>query len=208
MTPRPYHRPAWATRPAVVIASGPSLSDEQLQLVEQAHLEERVHVIAVNNTIERAPWADVAYFGDYTAIKHYLPRLRPQSSCEWVTIDRAASERWRLTYLRPATANGLSLDRVHLNGNSGAQGVGAAACFGARKIVLVAFDMRQVDGRAHWFGQHPKPLVQTQLYGQWLHQFEALAADAKKLGIDIVNCTPGSALRCVRAGNLEEELHA
>lgn len=207
MTPRPYHRPAWATRPAVVIGSGPSLSDEQLQSIEQAHLEERVHVLAVNNTIERAPWADVAYFGDYTAIKHYLPKLRPLTMAEWVTIDRAAAERWKLTHLKPASPNGLGLQRVHTNGNSGAQAINVAVCFGARRIVLVGFDMREgVDGRAHWFGQHPAPLVRKQLFGEWLHKFEAIYRDAKQLGVEIVNSTPASALQLFPYADLEEAL--
>jgi hypothetical protein len=205
MNPRPYHRPAWATRPAVVIASGPSLSDEQLQLIEQAHLEERVHVIAVNNTIQRAPWADVCYFGDYTALKHYLPKLKPLTLAEWVTIDRSAHERWRLTHVKPATSNGMSLDRIHMNANSGAQAVNLAAAFGAQRILLVGFDMRNAaDGRAHWFGQHPQPLVTTQLFPDWLYKFAYIAEAAKKLGIELVNCTPGSALTCVPVGDLEE----
>ena len=207
MTPRPYHRPAWSTRPAIVIASGPSLSDEQLQLVEQAHLEERVHVIAVNNTIERAPWADVSYFGDYTAIKHYLPKLKPLTCAEWVTIDRAAAERWRLTHVKPASPNGLSLQRVHVNGNSGFQAINLAVVFGATKVLLLGFDMRDAkDGRGHWFGDHPGHLVQKRLYGEWLHKAETIVRDAKQLGVELVNCTPGSALTLMRMADLEKEL--
>lgn len=208
MNPRPYHRPEWAKRPAVVIASGPSLADEQLQHVEQLHLQERVHVIAVNNTIQRAPWADVAYFGDYMAIKHYLPKLRPLTLAEWVTVDRAAAERWKLTHLKHATPNGISLERVHLNGNSGAQAINVAAAFGAQRIVLLGFDMREVGGRAHWFGQHPGNLVRVQLFPEWLHKFEAIERDARRLGINIVNATPESALQCFPKVDLVEALQA
>lgn len=207
MTPRPYHRPAWSTRPAVVIASGPSLSDEQLQLVEEQHLQERMHVIAVNNTIQRAPWADVCYFGDYTAIKHYLPKLRPLTCAEWVTTDRAAAERWKLTHLKSATPNGMTLQRVHLNGNSGAQALNVAVAFGALRIVLLGFDMqRDKDGRAHWFGQHPGHLTTVQLFPEWRHKFEAIARDARGLGVHIVNATPGSALQCFPHVPLEEAM--
>lgn len=207
MTQRPYHRPAWATRPAVVIGSGPSLSDEQLQLVRQAREALRVHVIAVNNTIERVPWADVSYFGDYTALCHYLPKLKPLTKAEWVTTCRAGAERWKLTHVRPSPNNGMSLNVVHLNGNSGAQAVNTAAAFGATKVILIGFDMRNsADGKAHWFGQHPLPLITTQLYPDWMHKFAYLAIDAQRLGVDLVNCTPDSAMTCLRMGNLEEEL--
>ena len=208
MTWRPYHRPAWAEKPAVIIASGPSLSDEQLGIVESSHLELRCHVITVNNTLERAPWADVAYFGDYSAIKHYRPKLAPLTMAEWVTQDRASAERWKITHLKPANRPGLSLNCVHLNGNSGAQAINVAACFGAKRILLLGFDMQDdpKTGKAHWFGQHPKPLVNVQLYAEWLHKLKALAVDARRYHIDIVNCTGGGVLEEFPHGNIRESI--
>jgi hypothetical protein len=207
MNLRPYFREAWATRPAVVVASGPSLSDDQLCHVEFSRAAERCHVIAVNNTAERVPFADVVYFGDYTAIKHYRPKLSWHRG-EWVTQDRASAERWRLTHIKPANTSGMCLQRVHLNGNSGAQAVNVAACFGAQRVVLLGFDMRAdpKTSKHHWFGQHVNPLVQKQLYGEWLNKFEAIAADAKKLGIEIVNATPNSALTLFQMAQIVEAL--
>lgn len=203
----PYLRMHWTTRPVVVIASGPSLSDEQLALVERAHGEERVHAITVNNTIQRAPWADIAYFGDYTAIKHYLPTLKPKTGAEWVTIDRSAAERWRLFHVRPTSGNGLGLQRCNVNGNSGSQAICVAAMFGARRILLLGFDMKPgADGRAHWFGQHPGKLVTRQLFDEWIHKAGAIASDAKRLGVEIINCTPGSALECFPRSTIEDAL--
>lgn len=193
--PRPYHRPAWATKPAVIIASGPSLADEQLAHVHEAQLAGRCHTIVVNNTAERAPWATAIYFGDFTAIRYYRPRLEKACTGEWVTQCRAAAERWKLTLLKASADKGISLERVHMNGNSGAQALNVAAAFGARRILLLGFDMKPAsDGRAHWFGQHPAPLIQKQLYADWLHKFEAIAKDTKALDIEVINCTPDSAL--------------
>lgn len=213
MSARPYHRPAWATRPAVVIGSGPSLSDEQLQLVRQAREALRVHVIAVNNTVQRAPWADVAYFGDYTAIKHYRgankgSKQQDLASCcvEWWTISKPAAERWKLNHVASDNRPGFGVDRVSMNGNSGAQAINLAMLFGARRILLLGFDMRDVDGRAHWFGQHPEVLVQVQLYEEWIHKLKIAAPQAKARGVEIINCTPGSALQCFDAKPLEEAL--
>lgn len=204
-----YRREAWANQPAVIIASGTSLSDEQLAIVERAHLEQRVKVIAVNNTIERAPWADVSYWGDYTAIKHYRPKLVALTIAEWVTIDRAAAERWGLTFVKPSPTNGMSHERIHVNGNSGSQAICLAAVFGARRILLLGFDMQPgPDGRAHWFGQHPGNLVTRQLFDEWLRKAEVIARDAKALGVEVVNCTPGSAMRCFAESSIERELEA
>lgn len=211
MNPRPYHRQAWAERTAVVIASGPSLNGAQLSEVALARCADRVRSIAVNNTLERAPFADVAYFGDYTAIKHYRPQLLKSLGAhgvEWVTIDSAAAERWKLTHVNPASANGMQLDRIRVNGNSGAQAINVAAAFGARRILLLGFDMQvdPVTRAAHWFGQHPKNLVTVQLFEEWLHKFEFIAKDAKALGVEIINCTPGGALEVFPRATISEAL--
>ena len=207
MTQRPYHRPAWTTKPAVVIASGPSLADDQLQAVEQAHREHRVHVVAVNNTAERAPWADVVYMGDFTCLRHYHPRLAKLCGGEWVTQCRAGAERWKLTHVKPCSNKGMTLERIHMNGNSGAQAICVAAMFGARRILLIGFDMKLgADGRAHWFGQHPGNLVTRQLFEEWIHKTGAIARDAKSAAVEIVNCTPDSALDCFKRSTIEAEL--
>lgn len=213
MITRDISRPAWAKRPAVIIASGPSLSDDQLRLVEQQHLAERVHAITVNNTAQRAPWADVAYFGDYTAIKHYRGankggKQQDLASCcvEWWTISKPAAERWKLNHVASDNRPGFGVDRVSMNGNSGAQAINLAMLFGARRILLLGFDMRDVDGRAHWFGQHPQLLVQIQLYEEWIHKLKIAAPQAKARGVEIINCTPGSALTCFRSSTIEAEL--
>lgn len=207
MTARPYHRPAWSTRPAVVIASGPSLSDEQLAHVERAHAEGRCHVIVVNNTAERAPWADIVYMGDFVCLRHYLPILKPKTAGEWVTQCKAGAERWKLTHVKPCSNKGITLANIHMNGNSGAQAFNLAAAFGATRILLLGFDMKKAkDGRDHWFGQHPKPMVQTQLYPDWLEKFIHIAKDAKALGLDVVNCTPDSALQLFPMAPISEAL--
>ena len=213
MITRDISRPTWATRPAVVIGSGPSLSDEQLQRVERARQALRVHAIAVNNTVQRAPWADVAYFGDYTAIKHYRGSTKggkqeSLASCclEWWTASAPAAERWKLNHVRSDNRPGFGVDRVSMNGNSGAQAINLAMLFGARRILLLGFDMRNIEGRAHWFGQHPQPLVQVQLYAEWIHKLTIAAPQAKARGVHIINCTPDSALQCFDKVSLEDAL--
>lgn len=213
MITRDISRPSWAARPAVIIASGPSLSDEQLQRVEHAVKAERAHAIAVNNTIQRAPWADIAYFGDYTAIKHYRgankgAKQESLASCcrEWWTISKPAAERWRLNYVPSDNRPGFGVDRVTMNSNSGAQAINLAMLFGAKRILLLGFDMREIDGKAHWFGQHEQPLVRVQLYEEWIHRLTVAAPQAKARGVHIINCTPGSALHCFDEKPLEEAL--
>ncbi len=201
-------RADWQSRTAVVIGSGPSLDDAQLVDVWRARANDRCRVIAVNNTCQRAPWADVVYFGDYLALREYLPRLRPICRGEWWTASKAGAERWQLHYVRSSGRPGLGDgDRIHLNGNSGMQALNLAALFGARRIVLLGFDMRLgAGGRKHWFGDHPAPLVQEVLFDEWKHKAAAIAVDAADRRIEVLNATPGSALEAFLRVDLEEAL--
>lgn len=205
-------RPDWLTVPAVVIASGPSLSDEQLEHVEHVREVGACRVITVNNTCERAPWADAHYFGDYMAVKHYAKKLKPPNGpCmgEWWSGSTAARDSLRTHYVKTAPHPGFGDKVVHLNGNSGAQAINLAMLWGSRRILLLGFDMKPAkDGRAHWFGQHPPHLVTVQLFQAWRDALAKAAPDADKRGVAIVNVTPGSALECFRRGDLFEELQA
>lgn len=192
----------WSTDTAVIIATGPSLSDEQLETVRQSGAK----TIAVNNAWERAPWCDAAYAGDYMFLKVHVAQMKQACKGRIWTCDRAAAERHQLHYAKPANAPGLGTSRVHLNGNSGAQAVNLAVVWGCTRLVLIGFDMRAVDGKAHYFGQHPKPLTQRQLFEEWIHKFAVVAQDARARGISIVNATPDSALKCFPMFDLKEAL--
>lgn len=54
----------WAGETVVILGGGPSLSLDQVRLVEVAHKEERVKCIVVNDSYLLAPWADVHYAAD------------------------------------------------------------------------------------------------------------------------------------------------
>jgi hypothetical protein len=84
---------------------------------------------------------------------------------------------------------------VHFNGNSGAQAINLAVLFGARRLVLVGFDMRDAaDGTRHWFGKHVGGMERRGQYSGWVKAFDRIAADLKAWGIEAVNCSPVSAL--------------
>lgn len=208
-TPKPssLRREGWADAPCIVLATGPSLTDAVVDEVRAAVWSHRVNTIAVNNAGGLWDWPDVAYFGDYLFGKVHQAWLQKRAGTVW-TIDRAAAERWGYNLAPAAHKAGLGADRVHSNGNSGAQAVNLAVLFGARRILLVGFDMREVDGRAHYFGQHQAPLTTRQLFGEWVAKFRVIAEDAKALGIEIINCTPGSAIDCLPVMSLRDALSA
>lgn len=191
---------------AVVVGSGPSLSDAQIEIVRKAHVHNRVCVIVTNNTIERMPWADVAFFGDYLAVEHYKPQIG-NCGLEWWTSSKHAAQRFGVHFVPAEVGDGLGDRALRMNGHTGGLAVNLATLWGARRILLLGFDMKlAADGRPHWFGNHPDGLIQTQRFADWIKSMGVIARDAVARDISIINCTPGSALQCFDQLPLEDAL--
>jgi hypothetical protein len=95
-----------------------------------------------------------------------------------------------------------------MNGrNSGYAAINLARHFGANRILLLGYNMSYRGGKAHFFGDHPAGLPQSSgLYPGFRRSFESLVEPLKKLGIDVINCTPHTSLTAFRQGVLREVL--
>jgi hypothetical protein len=193
-------RPDWTDQTCAVLASGPSLTAAQCEIVRTA----KVKSITTNSTAFLAPWADVFYACDFQFFKVYHPKL-DKARC-W-TQDRTSAERYGLNFIRQSARPGLGLKEVQVNGNSGFGAINLAFLFGCRKIVLLGFDMQPgPHGKKHHHVDHPAPLVQHLAFGEWLHKSQVLARDLKAAGCVVLNATPGSALTVFDKVSLEEAL--
>lgn len=91
-----------------------------------------------------------------------------------------------------------SLSGVHTYGNSGAQAIQIAVKAGAKRILLIGFDMHRKDAD-HWHGEHVTPLRNTtnDTFEAWVQMMEKhLAPALSQRDIEVLNCTYGSALTC------------
>lgn len=163
-------------------------------------------VVAVNDACRLLPFANVLYGCDVAWWRHHqgVPGFAGErwSSHGHAAFDdkRVAAKLLGLNLVRGRDLEGFSRgnDVIHYGGNSGFQALNLALhLIGWRgRIALVGFDMRMVDGRRHFFGEHPESLRSTTKgYKKWLGSFEVAAASLPG-GVEIVNCTPGSALTC------------
>jgi len=194
----------WHNQTAVIIASGPGLTKEQVGHVKAVG---GVKVIAINRSFEIAPWADVIYMGDLQAWKAYVKQVRkvcPGASL-W-TCDHQAETHYQLNRMKGVNRPGLGLNVLHTGGNSGHQAINLAFLFGCRRILLLGFTMRVIDGCKHWHPDHPAPLTQVVLPDEWRHKFTKMADDLKAHGCSVLNCDPLSALTCFPMSTIEEEL--
>lgn len=186
----------WEGGLCVVAASGPSLTKE---IAEQC----RGHrVVAVQDAYRLMPFADVLYGCDAKWWDHHQD-CKEFAGEKWSSHEEGTNDkreqflRLKLWIVAGKRGKGFCADPhfIHYGSNSGFQAVNLALHFGATLIVLVGFDMRAVDGKRHFFGDHPQGFVKSSDYKQFIAAFEE-AAKCLPAGVEIVNATPGSALKC------------
>ena len=77
---------------------------------------------------------------------------------------------------------------------------------GAAQLLLFGFDMQG----GHWHDPHPWPLYQGDdgHFPRWIARFKVLAAELAARSVEVLNCTPNSALDAFPMALLEDALAA
>jgi hypothetical protein len=191
---------------AIVAATGPSLTKE---VAEQCRGQ---NCIAVSDAYKLLPFAQVLYSCDVAWWKYHAgcPHFAGEkwSSHGFNSNDKSQiSTKYGLKLIHGEHFKGFSFkpDRLHYGSNSGFQAVNLALLFGATTVVLVGFDMRFVNGKQHFFGSHPPPLNRSTAFQRFIDQFKVAAKNLPK-GVEVINCTPGSAMTVFPIRDLKEVL--
>jgi hypothetical protein len=93
---------------------------------------------------------------------------------------------------------GLCLDPrwIVWNFNSGAAAINLAVHFGAARIVLLGFDMHfDEKGRGNYHDRYGRGRGAKKAFDLFLGVFPAIAEDCERAGVEVINATPGSALK-------------
>jgi hypothetical protein len=208
--------PHWAVEPLFAgqtvfcLASGPSLTAEMVGLVMDRP------TIVVNSSALLAPWATVLYFTDSSWYEQHRDLVAEFPGLV-VTMSRTAKRELPdkvrrikmfgdpdLPAMFPPVGSGL----VRQGRSSGHTAIALAIAMGARRVVLLGYDCRVVDGREHhhddyliggrvdyptekedprWNNKREYSTVFVRGYYGW--KLSAAAA-----GVEILNATPGSAI--------------
>jgi hypothetical protein len=185
----------------VCVASGPSLTQDDVNFCRG-----KARVIAINDAYRLCPWADVLYGCD-AAWWNYHQGVPTFAGLKYSLEAKAAV--WPgVQVLRNAGREGLSLERDALctGLNSGYQSLNCAVHLGAKRILLLGYDMQTAKGKSHWFGEHPPTLSRGSQYQKFREHFATLVEPLRQLGIEVLNCTPNSALRCFPMATLHDAL--
>lgn len=194
----------WRGKTVVCIGGGPSLTQAQVD-----HCKGRARVIAINDAYRLAPWADLLYFCDCRWWGDYGHGAKLKDWPGLIVRLQGGKHDFgdpRIKVMRNLNQHkGLAAERdgLHTGQNSGYQAINLAVHLGAKKIVLLGYDMQASGAKTHWFGEHPIPTGRDVFDGMLPH-FDSLVQPLAKLGIEVVNCTPGSRLKCFPAKPLDE----
>jgi len=188
-------RGRWRGKTVVCIASGPSLTAEDCDLVHAAKLP----TIVTNTSVKLAPWADVLMGFDGAWWTKYGPEL------EWFHGLRTTCSN------SGAKAGAIPMQKVvgfKAFGNSGCAAISLAVLGGASRVVLLGYDVQHTDGRKHWHEDHPAPLGNAKGVNAWPAKFAKVAEHADRHKVAIVNASRQTALTCFPRASLEAAIGA
>lgn len=189
-------RPDWSGRTVVCIASGPSLTPEDVALVQASGHP----TIVTNTTFRLAPWADVVFGMDANWWRQYVAEVKGSCTGRLMCTSHAVrSLGVEALYACPWFPNFGA-------GNSGMAIIRLALAGKAQKIVLLGYDCQKTEGKMHWHGDHPKGLGNGASLKRWPKHFEHVARDAKNASCLVLNASRVTALKCFERAELESAL--
>jgi hypothetical protein len=182
----------WAGKNVAVLATGPSLVEEDVVAVRDAGFI----TVAVNHAWTIAPWCDVIYAGDgrywrahYEEIDKTAPKAKRYSK------SANAHKKYRAIYAKTAMKGDY---------NSGQMALEYALRQGPKLIVMLGFDVSLDDG-FHFHGSHEKtPNPNKKRIGRWVEQFSRIP---NFYNVDhVINCSRKTALTMFKRESLEDVL--
>jgi hypothetical protein len=169
----------WDGETAYLVAGGPSLREMDLRPLEGRK------VVAINDSYQLCPWAPVLYFCDRRWLDWHENRPAfPAFRGIKVTLDEdVLRRRDDIKGVKNTGTTGLELRPwgVRTGRNSGYQAINLAVHFGVKRIVLLGYDMRVVNGRTHWHDGHPVETRPTLYETCMLPSFPTLVEPLRRL---------------------------
>ena len=205
-TPEPW----WKGQTFFVLASGPSLTQEVCDKV-CGH-----NAIVVNASFRLAPWSPIWFFIDSSIYERYREEVKawPQ---EVVTMSRTAKRELNKRVKRvkgigdPTSAAEIIFPSpgsptIRQGRNSGQTAIGLGIAMGGTRCGLLGFDCRVVDGREHHHNEYDNYRDLDVYTRDFLPAYAGWNTAALAAGVEIFNCTPGSAITEFQFANVDDLL--
>ncbi|HEU4985065.1 MAG TPA: hypothetical protein VFT58_05445 [Nitrososphaera sp.] len=150
-----------------------------------------------------APWADVLYAYDKEWWSKYHHTVRDFAGLKISQSEAVMDPAWGLHQIKVMRGNDRLLlgtfGEVGWGGNSGFHALNLAVQFGAKRVVLVGYDMH-LDKGLHWHGRHGSGLCNPTRgnVARWRRVVDEAAPLLHEIGVEVLNASPTSALTAYR----------
>jgi hypothetical protein len=175
------------------------------------------HVIGVNMAYRLGNWIDMVVFGDSGFFLREKVGLSQFPGLK-VSCNTNKGDPWLKCLGRDNNhPKGISTlpTLVSWNSNTGAAAISIAVHAGAKRVILLGFDMNIDNTKMqHWHNLYGKGPVNDDRrrrklpFSRHLTGFPVIAEDAKRVGVEIINASPSSAIDCFPKVSVKEFLNS
>lgn len=187
----------WKGQTVFIVGGGPSLNRLDLSLIHDKRC------IGVNNAYMLGDWIDLCWFGDsrwlewHSTYRKFVDGWREfagiRASCVARVRDHKDIKYVELSHDKPMGIE-TNPSKVSWNKTSGSSAINIAYHLGAKRIVLLGFDMQIVDTKQNWHNDHVTQGDRVNPYPRFMKAWKPLTDDLKKLGVELINCCMDSAI--------------
>lgn len=198
---------------AIICGTGPSITPEIINAVNRSGHR----VFGANRAWEIFSNCDVVHGCNYQFWDHYWPEIKDQPFDMWTSRPELEGKYPGLEYIEERWEDGLSTEQhwISAHHGTGPQLVNIAYLYGCTRLLLVGWDMRywgktgpSTYTRRRYLDEDPLTINHWPRTGPNGEQTglikEMETIHPEDYGIEIINCTVDSAMRCFEMGDLED----
>jgi hypothetical protein len=188
----------WKDETVVIVATGPSAAEQPLEKARGT-----AKFIAIKSSWRLCPWADVVYGTD----RGWW--LANNGAIEFKGVRITASPTIHRCFPGVQLAKLAPGPQIRTDGrlggsHSGAHAINLAINFGAKRIVLVGFDMNMKSG-AHWKENDPGVArAEPNRMVRWRLEMDAQIERFRELQVEVINCSMQSTLTAYKKRQFSE----
>lgn len=201
---------------AIVCGTGPSLNPRIIDTVNSSGL-----LIFGANRAHEIFNCDVLHGCNYQFWDLYWSDIKDKPCDKWTTRPELEGKYSGLEYIEERWEDGLSTEQhwIAAHHGTGPQLVNIAYLYGCRRLLLIGWDMRFLGKVSRTQYKQRRYLGEDEITkDHWpmtgpdgemtglIREMETIKPE--DYGIEIINCTVGSAMRCFPFGDLNEEIAA
>jgi len=192
--------PIFNNKTVYIIGGGPSIQDTDLAPLYNKPC------IGVNCAFNLGTWIDIIFFGDCRTYNWQEDKFE-QWPNRLITKCASLKDHPKIEYIPECEKHSICLNHKAIawpcgkGANSGAAAINLAIHLGAKKIVLVGFDMKKQGDKHNFhdlYKKHHTP--KDDVYNKFQKHFLNIA---KETNIEIINANPNSALKAFPKDNLK-----